>query len=115
RDRVAAGDLGGHFEGAAAPCADVAAETVMTTCDTDILSSYLDDELGDAERARVEFHLTGCAECREVLADLASIKETAPALTAIEREPAADLWPGVLTRIRPARTRAVSLSWMQAI
>lgn len=87
----------------------------MTTCDTDILSSYLDDELADAERARVEFHLTGCAECREVLADLASIREAAPALTAIESHPAADLWPGVLTRIRPARSRAVSLSWMQAI
>lgn len=87
----------------------------MTTCDTDILSSYLDGELDDAGRARVAFHLTGCAACREVAADLALIKETAPALADLESRPVADLWPGIAARTQPARATRISLSWMQAI
>lgn len=87
----------------------------MTTCNTDILSSYLDGELDDAGRTRVEFHLTGCAACREVAADLAMIKETAPALADLESRPNADLWPGIVSRTQPARTGRISLSWMQAI
>ena len=87
----------------------------MTNCNTDILSSYLDGELEEAERTRVEFHLAGCAACREVVADLALIKETAPALADLESRPAADLWPGIASRTQPARAPRISLSWMQAI
>jgi anti-sigma factor RsiW len=34
------------------------------------LSDYLDEELGRAERARVEEHVDGCPQCRRVLATL---------------------------------------------
>jgi hypothetical protein len=87
----------------------------MTTCDTDSLSSYLDGELDDDGRGRVAFHLTGCAACREVVADLALIKETAPALADLESRPDADLWPAIASRTQPARATRISLSWMQAI
>ena len=51
----------------------------------DLLSGYLDDELDQAERSRVDAHLPGCAECRETLtalratvADLKTLPEPAP-------------------------------------
>ena len=83
RDRDAAGDFRRHVEGPAAPRADDAAASPaagryvaqafrlarakndMTTDPfTDRLSEYVDDELDARERASVEAHLAGCAECR---------------------------------------------------
>jgi len=87
----------------------------MSTCNTDILSSYLDDDLDARERAEVEFHLTACADCREVVADLAAIKADAPGVIDLDMPPAADLWPGIAARTQSARPRGLSLSWMQAI
>jgi anti-sigma factor RsiW len=37
----------------------------------DRLSEYLDDELGVADRARVELHLAACPRCATLAADLA--------------------------------------------
>jgi len=51
----------------------------------DQLSAYLDGELDSAERARIDAHLPGCAECRatmdalrSTLADLRALPEEAP-------------------------------------
>lgn len=51
----------------------------------DLLSSYLDGELDASERARLEGHLPGCAECRSTLnalrstiADIRALPEVAP-------------------------------------
>ena len=38
-------------------------------CDKELLVAYLYDEIGDADRARVDAHLRDCAACREELAD----------------------------------------------
>ncbi len=37
----------------------------------DRLSEYLDDELGAADRARVDLHLTACPRCAALALDLA--------------------------------------------
>ena len=39
-------------------------------CNTEQLVSYVYEELSDSERAEFESHLSGCAECRQELADL---------------------------------------------
>lgn len=73
---------------------------------TDRLSEYLDDELPPRERAEVEDHLAGCAECSAVLADLRRVAARARALDSAG--PSADLWPGIAARIggAPAAPRA---------
>jgi anti-sigma factor RsiW len=40
----------------------------------DALSAYLDDELGPAARREAEAHLTGCADCRAELEDVAAAR-----------------------------------------
>ena len=57
---------------------------------TEQLSPYLDGELDDLRRARLEAHLAGCADCTAVLADLRAIVAAAPQYPG--REPARDLW-----------------------
>lgn len=42
------------------------------------LSAYLDGALAGADRARVEAHLSGCAECRREVAAVAGVLRTAP-------------------------------------
>lgn len=83
------------------------------SCDTSRLSDYLDDELTPRERREADEHLAGCAECRELLAELAIVKETATDLAGVEHMPEADLWPGVAWRMKSRR--GISLSWMQAL
>lgn len=48
-------------------------------CDGTLLSAYLDDELTDTERGRVEAHLKACAACA---AELESLEKTRTMLTA---------------------------------
>lgn len=64
---------------------------------TDRLSEYLDGELADAERMALEAHLTTCADCTAVLADLRRVVARAQALD--DRPPARDLWSGIADRI----------------
>jgi anti-sigma factor RsiW len=64
---------------------------------TDTLSDYLDGELAPAERAAVDAHLKECASCAAVLNDLKHVVVRAQTLE--PRNPNADLWPGVRTRI----------------
>ena len=65
---------------------------------TEQLSPYLDGELDDLRRARLEAHLAGCADCAAVLADLRAIVAAAPAYRG--REPEADLWPAIEGRMQ---------------
>ena len=44
---------------------------------TDRLSEYLDDELPPRERAELERHLLGCAECSGTLAELRQLQGSA--------------------------------------
>src|SRR5215471_13675921 len=68
---------------------------------TDKLSDYLDDELPAGERAAVEAHLAGCAECARVLADLKRVVARAQALD--PRPPQNDLWHAVAAQIEYQR------------
>lgn len=79
-------------------------------CDTELLVAYLYDELGDADRARMEGHLRGCAVCRDELAglrgvraDLTSWAPPEPDLgLRIVRERSAPRTPGWRARFTPA-------------
>jgi hypothetical protein len=64
---------------------------------TDRLSDYLDDELAAGERAEIEAHLAGCAQCAAVLADLKRVVARARALE--PRPPQTDLWAGIAAHI----------------
>jgi anti-sigma factor RsiW len=64
---------------------------------TDRLSEYLDEELAPRERAELESHLAGCAECSTTLADLRRVVARARALESTG--PAGDLWPAIAARI----------------
>jgi hypothetical protein len=60
---------------------------------TEELSPYLDGELDDLRRVRLEAHLADCAECAAVLADLRAIVAAAPEYAG--REPERDLWAAI--------------------
>jgi anti-sigma factor RsiW len=79
------------------------------------LSEYLDDELDPAERAELETHLDGCAECRTTLEQLRRVVARAARL--VEAPPAEDLWPGIADRIRegPARAGAPATARSRAL
>lgn len=72
---------------------------------TDRLSEYLDDELTDGERAAVDAHLSSCADCRQMLAELRDVVQRAASLTT--RPPQTDLWSGIAARLEPHRHAAV--------
>ena len=74
----------------------------MTDHVADELSAYVDDELGPAERARVERHAAACPECAGELEALRQVAARARALP--DREPAAAtadrLWAGIAAAAR---------------
>ena len=74
---------------------------------TDRLSEYVDDELASTERAAVDTHLAGCAECSAVLDDLRSIVAAAGRLPG--SMPDRELWAGVTDRIG-AKNRVLPLA-----
>jgi len=43
-------------------------------CEKELLVAYLYDDLGDADRARFEAHLRGCADCRDELKALRGVR-----------------------------------------
>jgi hypothetical protein len=43
-------------------------------CEKELLVAYLYDDLGDADRARFETHLRGCADCRDDLKALRGVR-----------------------------------------
>jgi hypothetical protein len=64
------------------------------------LSEYLDHDLPRSEGAALERHLETCAECRELLAELAAVKSRAASL--VDPPAPNDLWAGIASRIGPA-------------
>ena len=79
------------------------------------LSEYLDDELDSSERAELETHLDGCAECRTALEQLRRVVTHAARL--VDAPPAEDLWPGIADRIHegPARAGAPATARSRAL
>jgi anti-sigma factor RsiW len=87
---------------------------------TDRLSDYIDDELPPHDRAALEAHLSGCDDCRTLVADLRAVVARAAALA--PAEPSTDLWPAIRDRIggdvrviplakpAPVRARRLTLS-----
>jgi predicted anti-sigma-YlaC factor YlaD len=73
----------------------------MTDRWMDQLSAYVDAELRADERAELEAHLSGCAECRGVLEELRGVVARATALE--DREPTRDLWSKVAREIKVER------------
>ena len=65
---------------------------------TDLLSGYLDGELNDVEKRRLELHLEACSACRAVLADLRAIVAAAPHYQG--RQPSRDLWPALARHLK---------------
>jgi hypothetical protein len=61
------------------------------------LSEYVDGELDGPDRSALEAHLPECAECRDAVAELRRVVLRAHSLS--DRDPAADLWPGIAARI----------------
>jgi len=72
----------------------------MTDRFTALLSDYLDHDLPRSEGVALECHLETCAECRELLADLAAVKSRAASL--VDPPAPNDLWAGIASRIGPA-------------
>lgn len=64
-----------------------------------LLSDYLNGDLAEDEARSVEAHLTECASCRGVLADLRELVAQAGALG--EVLPSRDLWPAIAQATRP--------------
>ena len=61
------------------------------------VSEYLDGELAEAERERVERHASDCPKCHALLASLRRMIRTLPGLAVQPRSGVAD---GVLERLR---------------
>ncbi len=75
---------------------------------TDRLSEYADGEVDAAERAAVEAHLAGCAECRMALDELRAVVARAGVLT--DPAPPRDLWPGIAAQISAPADRHPRIS-----
>ena len=69
----------------------------MSDHPTEQLSPYLDGELDDFSRVRMEAHLAECLECTRTLAELRAIVVAAPAYAG--STPARDLWPAIKSRL----------------
>ena len=72
------------------------------------LDAYLDDALPATERREVESHLAACEQCRDELASIGALLDTAHDLRARSREPGPDLWPGIAARIQTTGTKPQS-------
>jgi len=81
---------------------------MTTDAFTDRLSEYADGELAAAERAAVEDHLAGCADCRIALDELRAVMARAAALD--DPAPPRDLWPGVAAQIAALAARRPRVS-----
>ncbi|MEO5511889.1 MAG: zf-HC2 domain-containing protein [Longimicrobiales bacterium] len=64
---------------------------------TERLSEYVDGELDDGTRSELERHITGCDECRAIIADLRFVVASAAALE--DADPPVDLWNGIAAQI----------------
>ncbi|HJR36320.1 MAG TPA: zf-HC2 domain-containing protein [Gemmatimonadales bacterium] len=72
------------------------------------LSAFLDGELDDLARARLETHLGECLDCTRTLADLRAIVAAAPRYQG--QEPARDLWQDIARRLGEAEVVPITPS-----
>ncbi len=79
------------------------------------LSAYVDDELGHAQRVRVEAHVETCARCRD---EVERFRRLTSVLRAVDVEELADLpeislWPAIERKItgNAAVPRSVAERW----
>ncbi len=82
----------------------------MKTCDVQasgVIETYVYGEASAAERAVVQQHLTGCAECRRAIDDLSVIRMALSARPAVAAPPGED-WSGFMARLDEAVRRAPS-------
>jgi hypothetical protein len=83
------------------------------------LADYLEGEAPDAVRAAMESHAVGCADCRQLLEDIGTIRDEAAALPTLT--PSRDLWAGIAERIdapvisieKKRSTIVVRRAWMR--
>ncbi len=75
---------------------------------TEQLSPYLDGELDDLSRVRLESHLAECLDCTRTLAELRAIVAAAPGY--VGREPARDLWKDIEQRLEEAEVVPIDAS-----
>ena len=68
---------------------------------TEQLSPYLDGELDDLSRTRLEAHLAECLECTRTLHDLRAIVAAAPGYAG--QAPERDLWPDIAARLEEGK------------
>ena len=61
------------------------------------LADYLEGDAPDAVRAAMETHAAVCADCRQLLEDIGTIRDEAAALPTLT--PSRDLWAGIAERI----------------
>ena len=73
-------------------------ESMMTCGDVDeLLPDYLEETLDEANRKRLRQHVSGCARCASLIAELEAIPADAARLP--ELRPSRDLWQGIAERI----------------
>jgi len=58
-------------------------------CQSEQIHAYHDGELSPSDRAAVEAHLSECADCRELLADLRSVAQLVATAPMVEMPPQA--------------------------
>ena len=83
------------------------------------LADYLEGDAPDAVRAAMETHAAVCADCRQLLEDIGTIRDEAAALPTLT--PSRDLWAGIADRIeapvipfeKKRSTIVVRRTWMR--
>lgn len=79
----------------------------MSDCDNieELLSGYLDGELTQQVRQRVELHLDGCDGCRRMFDELRSIREGIGGLDTLEPTP--EQWSRMMSTLANKTSRGV--------
>jgi len=77
------------------------------------LSDWIDDELDPSERKELDDHLESCADCRDLVSELRTLRREARSLSSVE--PPAHLWTAIATelkkteRVKTRRSQSSSL------
>ena len=82
--------------------------------DETVLNSYVDEELGHAERLDVRQHLDECATCRSIVDGLRAVTRAAAALHDTPLEPPDDAWTRIQRGIDPRR-QAHGFTWRSGL
>ena len=83
----------------------------MTTCEriSELISGYLDDELSQGDRQRVEIHLKDCSSCRKTFQDMKQLRD-AVSLSSVEVELSREQLEAIMGDL-PARTSS-GIGWI---